>query len=78
MAQSITKRLKVLKEKYEQLTEWLQNNTRSTDFLKVVSERNDLSVQMEVLKQQITGRWQPPSSYAHKIVINPNVRINEY
>lgn len=78
MAQSITKRLKILKERYEQLTDWLINNTKSPDFLKMVSERNDLSVQMEVLKQQITGRWQPPSNYAQKIVINPNIRINEY
>jgi len=57
MAQDHAKQLSTLKEKYEQLTEWMKLNTRHKDFSKVVSERNDLSVQMEVVRQQRNGTW---------------------
>lgn len=59
MAQDHAKQLSTLKEKYEQLTEWMKLNTRHKDFSKVVSERNDLSVQMEVVRQQRNGTWKP-------------------
>ena len=78
MEKEAEKKYKRLKLRYNELSDLIAKNTRSADFLKMVSERNDLSVQMEVCKQQIDGRWQPKENFAQKIVINPNVKINEY
>lgn len=49
--------LKNLRRKYDELTEWISQNTSHPDFLKKISERNDLSVQIEVKKQQKNGDW---------------------
>lgn len=49
--------LKQLKREYEQIQEWLLKNTTHPDFMKKVSERNDLSVRIEVKKQQVRGDW---------------------
>lgn len=59
------KQHKVLQLKYAELTQWLENNTSHVDFFKVLSQRNEISVRMEVKKQQKAGRWNDP---CHKVM----------
>lgn len=60
MVKEAEKDYKILQQKYDQLSEWISNNTRNPDFNKKVSERNDISVQMEVKRQQKNGTWDVP------------------
>lgn len=51
---------KVLLERYEEVSLWLQHNIHHPDFYKRVSLKNDLSVQLEVKRQQKSGNWNVP------------------
>ena len=53
----LEKDIKSLKAQQQTIQEWLLHNTTHPDFMKKVSERNDLSVRIEVKKQQIRGDW---------------------
>lgn len=70
MVKEAEKDYKILQQKYDQLSEWISNNTRHPDFNKKVSERNDLSVQMEVKRQQKNGTWDAPY-LKHEIIYQP-------
>ena len=53
----LEKDIKSLNAQQQTIQEWLLHNTTHPDFMKKVSERNDLSVRIEVKKQQIRGDW---------------------
>lgn len=49
----------------------LIKDTNHPEFIKRVSERNSLSVQLEVLKQKNTGVWQPDyANPTYTIILN--------
>ncbi len=59
MEREAEKQCKDLQLRIDKINEWAKDNVKHPDFMKKVSERNDLSVQLEVKKQQRDGRWMP-------------------
>lgn len=54
----LEKKLTVLRNRQDELGKLLLDTTRA-DFMALSTERNSNSVRMEILKQQITGKWTP-------------------
>lgn len=70
---TVAKHLKELEAKSAELAEWLAKNTRHPDFMKVASERNHLSVEMEVYRQKVNGQWVPQNPSIEKYSVKiPN------
>lgn len=55
----VSSKIAELKKRYNELTVWISENTNHPTWMEVVSERNAISVQLEVLKQQERGMWKP-------------------
>lgn len=55
----LEKKLQDKKRKAEQIGEWLKDNIHADNWMDKVTERNDLSVQIEVINQQLSGNWFP-------------------
>jgi hypothetical protein len=63
------KELKLLQKKHEEISNWMINNTAHPEFIKKVSERNSLSVQIEVKRQQKRSDWY--TAPQRGVLINP-------
>lgn len=63
--------IKQMQERMQHIADILAFNTKTPDFFKLSSERNALSVQIEVLRQQQAGKWNP-------IQVVETVSINQH
>ncbi len=61
-----------LQERYDEITNWLQTNIHHPKFWEMVSLRNDISVQKEVKKQQMSGKWKVPYHTPGMVYTLPN------
>jgi len=60
-----------IQDKIEVVTNWLFNNTKHPDFLKKVSERNALLVDLETKRQQsLRSYWEMPQPVLYSVPNN--------
>lgn len=71
MVKEAEKEYKELQKRYDELSEWISGNIKHPDFTKKVSERNDISVRMEVKRQQKNGNWDVPYQTMEVIYTKP-------
>jgi len=72
MVHAAEKEYKLLQDRYKELSEWIRSNTNHPDWMKKVSERNDVSVQMEVKRQQKNGNCEIPYTPTEIVYTHPH------